>query len=119
MRCILREVREHYNRRHMNQQINQSELAKRVSTSQATIARIESGQVEPGAFLLTKIAKVFRIRVEALIDIDYAEVRRLRRPAKKRGRPPKQKRSDFEAHQKLEEMAAEGRRSLEGFGIPS
>lgn len=119
MRCILHEVREHYNRRYPNQQINQDELARRVGVSQPTIARIESGQVEPGAFLLTKIAKVFRIRVEALIDIDYAKVRRPRRPAKKRGRPPKQKLSDFEAHQKLEEMAAEGRRFLEGFGIPS
>ena len=48
----------------------QEELARRVSVTRKTINTIEKGKFVPSTYLALKLAKVFRVPVEELFQLD-------------------------------------------------
>jgi transcriptional regulator with XRE-family HTH domain len=53
--------------------MSQGELAKKAKLTQTTLSRIESGKVTPNTSTLTKIARVFGVSIEALLDKEANE----------------------------------------------
>lgn len=53
--------------------ISQEELASTLKINRNFLSRIETGKSEPNASLIIKIANLFKIDVNSLLNIDYDE----------------------------------------------
>lgn len=48
--------------------LNQTELAKLLECSQGTVSKLENGELEPTAFHLIRLRKIFGISIDAIVD---------------------------------------------------
>lgn len=53
--------------------MSQQELANKLKINRNNLSRIETGKSEPNASLIIKIANLFKIDVNSLLNIDYDE----------------------------------------------
>ena len=56
-----------------NAKISQSELAKRLSVTRASVNAWESGLSAPTAYYIVEMAKLFHVSADYLLEIDTAE----------------------------------------------